>query len=57
VAYVIANDPLLLSLWEDDARAAIREVAAAAKERIAPFDPSLKWGDFAQWLEQEAGRG
>jgi DNA-binding FadR family transcriptional regulator len=38
------------------ARAAIREVAAAAKERIAPFDPSLKWGDFAQWLEREASR-
>ena len=28
VAYVIGDDPLLLSLWEDDARAAIREVAA-----------------------------
>ena len=35
-------------------RAAIREVAAAAKERTGPFDPSLK--DFAQWLEQEADR-
>jgi len=36
------------------ARVAIREVAAAARERIAPFDPSLKWGNVAQWLEQEA---
>ena len=38
------------------ARAAIREVAAAARERIAPFDPNLKWGDVAQWLKQEADR-
>lgn len=30
VAHVIGDDPLLLSLWEDDARAAIREVAAWA---------------------------
>jgi hypothetical protein len=29
VAYVIGDDPLLLSLWEDDARAAIREEADA----------------------------
>ena len=41
---------------EIEARAAIREVAAAARERIAPFDPSLKWGNVAQWLEQEANR-
>jgi hypothetical protein len=49
------------SIWktcdlEIEARAAIREVAAAARERIAPFDPSLKWSDFAHWLEQEANR-
>jgi hypothetical protein len=50
--------PLLPDGRVDDAsaRAAILEVAAAAKERIAPFDPSLKWGDFAQWLEREASR-
>jgi hypothetical protein len=42
--------------WDAQSRAAIREVAAAAKERINPFDPSLKWGDVVQWLKQEANR-
>ena len=42
---------------EGIARAAIREVTAAAKERIAPFNPWLRWNDVAQWLEQEADRG
>ena len=40
--------------YAPEARAAIREVAAAAKERIAPFNPWLRWNDVAQWLEQEA---
>jgi hypothetical protein len=41
---------------EGIARAAIRDVAAAAKERIAPFNPWLRWNDVAQWLEQEASQ-
>jgi hypothetical protein len=45
-----------LAIRRGEVRAVIRVVAAAAKGRIAPFDPSLKWGDFAQWLEQEAAR-
>jgi hypothetical protein len=57
VVKVIADPDGPAELWHDDARAAIREVAAAARERIASFDPSLKWGDVAQWLEQEADRG
>jgi hypothetical protein len=44
------------SAYEAEARAAIREVAAAAKERIAPFNPWLRWNDVAQWLEQEANQ-
>ena len=57
VARALADTPDEWLMWQEDARDAIRAVAAAAKGRIAPFDPSLKWGDFAQWLEQEADRG
>jgi hypothetical protein len=42
--------------WHPEARGAILEVAAAAKERIAPFNPWLRWNDVAQWLEQEANQ-
>jgi hypothetical protein len=50
VAHVIGDDPLLLSLWEDDARAAIREVAAWMRENETGYNA-------ARWLELEADRG
>jgi hypothetical protein len=52
-----ADDEGLTNMtWNYHARAAIREVAAAAKERIAPFNPWLRWNDVAQWLEQKASQ-
>jgi hypothetical protein len=54
--YTSAASRIGQGLVDLQARAAIREVAAAAKGRIAPFDSSLKWGNVAQWLEQEADR-
>ena len=49
VAHVISDDPLLLSLWEDDARAAIREVAAWMSDHEHAFNA-------AYWLELEVDR-
>ncbi len=53
VANAICGEP---DTWHPEARDAIREVAAAAKERIAPFNPWLRWNDVAQWLELEASQ-
>lgn len=39
--------------WEEAARAAIREVAAAVRSR---GDRPFTWEHVAQWLEQEADR-
>ena len=52
VAGVICDDEMA-HLWHDDARAAIREVAAHIRANVSP-GPSIAAG-IAAWLEQEAG--
>ena len=54
VAAAIADNDAPVDLWHDDARAAIREVAAAALQ-MHP-DKNLTWERVALWLEQEAGQ-
>jgi|GEM_PF-1873890 len=54
VVKVIADPDGPAELWHDDARAAIREVAAAI-DQMAP-DRNLTWERVALWLEREAKR-
>jgi hypothetical protein len=62
VARLLAEKDDPHEMWRIDARAAIREVAAAARAKDSKhWDPSgvaqmVTWGMVAQWLEQEAGQ-
>ena len=62
VAIALAESDHPHQLWHDDARAAIREVAAAARAQDSKHrDPSgvpelVTWETVALWLEQEANR-
>ena len=56
VAKALHDAPHLPGDWSPEARAAIREVAAAIRARKVP-KVLASWDTFAQWLEQEADRG